>query len=249
MCGFGEKDRRPIDPPPIVQLHVFKEDGTPDTLSPTEIAMFVVHADLWSVDQTEPRNLVINPSSIPTPTPSTGPGGASSSVISLSDPSCTRNLMGSLISNAYNLTNPRSEQGVYFIFQDLSVRTEGKFSLKFSFANLGSRIPDVRDPSMLHSRTEGEVFTSPFMVYSAKKFPGMTESTELSKCFAKQGIKIPIRKDSRFRRGDHPFRNPSGNNGSSSRQEGDGGSGGGGSGSGSGGGAGEEEEEEETVED
>lgn len=22
MCGFGEKDRRPIDPPPIVQLIV-----------------------------------------------------------------------------------------------------------------------------------------------------------------------------------------------------------------------------------
>ncbi|KAM3581102.1 hypothetical protein VKS41_006543 [Umbelopsis sp. WA50703] len=28
----------------------------------------------------------------------------------------------------------------------------------------------------------------------------MTESTELSKCFARQGIKIPIRKESRFKR-------------------------------------------------
>lgn len=25
MCGFGEKDRRPIDPPPIVQLIVRQE--------------------------------------------------------------------------------------------------------------------------------------------------------------------------------------------------------------------------------
>jgi hypothetical protein len=33
------------------------------------------------------------------------------------------------------------------------------------------------------------------MVYSAKKFPGVIESTPLSKCFAGQGIKIPIRKD------------------------------------------------------
>jgi hypothetical protein len=32
-------------------------------------------------------------------------------------------------------------------------------------------------------------------VYSAKKFPGVVESTQLSKCFATQGIKIPIRKD------------------------------------------------------
>lgn len=39
------------------------------------------------------------------------------------------------------------------------------------------------------------VFTDVFQVYSAKKFPGVIESTELSKTFAQQGIKIPIRKD------------------------------------------------------
>jgi hypothetical protein len=38
-------------------------------------------------------------------------------------------------------------------------------------------------------------FSDPFTVYSAKKFPGVVESTHLSKCFATQGIKIPIRKD------------------------------------------------------
>lgn len=27
-CGFGEKDRRPIDPPPILQLFIEKSDGT-----------------------------------------------------------------------------------------------------------------------------------------------------------------------------------------------------------------------------
>lgn len=32
-----------------------------------------------------------------------------------------------------------------------------------------------------------------FIVYSAKKFPGMIESTELSKAFAGQGIRIPVR--------------------------------------------------------
>lgn len=39
------------------------------------------------------------------------------------------------------------------------------------------------------------VLSMPFQVYSAKKFPGVIESTELSKCFATQGMKIPIRKD------------------------------------------------------
>lgn len=38
-------------------------------------------------------------------------------------------------------------------------------------------------------------FSHVFQVYSAKKFPGVIESTHLSKCFATQGIKIPIRKD------------------------------------------------------
>lgn len=38
-------------------------------------------------------------------------------------------------------------------------------------------------------------FSDTFQVYSAKKFPGVIESTPLSKVFAGQGIKIPIRKD------------------------------------------------------
>lgn len=38
-------------------------------------------------------------------------------------------------------------------------------------------------------------FSDIFQVYSAKKFPGVIESTQLSKTFASQGIKIPIRKD------------------------------------------------------
>lgn len=38
-------------------------------------------------------------------------------------------------------------------------------------------------------------YSKPFSVFSAKKFPGVCESTPLSKCFASQGIKIPIRKE------------------------------------------------------
>lgn len=39
------------------------------------------------------------------------------------------------------------------------------------------------------------IFSDEFTVFSAKKFPGVIESTPISKCFATQGIKIPIRKD------------------------------------------------------
>ena len=39
----------------------------------------------------------------------------------------TRNLIGSLCVSAFKLTNPQGELGVWFILQDLSVRTEGSF--------------------------------------------------------------------------------------------------------------------------
>jgi hypothetical protein len=38
-------------------------------------------------------------------------------------------------------------------------------------------------------------FSEPFQVFSAKKFPGVCDSNALSKYFATQGIKIPIRKE------------------------------------------------------
>lgn len=41
-----------------------------------------------------------------------------------------------------------------------------------------------------------------FTVFSAKKFPGVCESTALSKCFAGQGVKIPIRKEGGGKGGD-----------------------------------------------
>lgn len=73
--------------------------------------------------------------------------------------------------------------------------TNTQFRLKLSFVDI-SALPGSSEPV-----NKGKVpvlaltYTEPFQVYSAKKFPGVIESTELSKCFAGQGIKIPIRKD------------------------------------------------------
>ncbi|KAI9717537.1 MAG: hypothetical protein M1812_004678 [Candelaria pacifica] len=103
----------------------------------------------------------------------------------------TRNLIGSLSASAFKLTDPDNKIGVWFILQDLSVRTEGTFRLKMNFVNVG-------DGPALNTKTApilASVFSDAFQVFSAKKFPGVIESTKLSKCFATQGIKIPIRKD------------------------------------------------------
>ncbi|KAH8553640.1 velvet factor-domain-containing protein [Umbelopsis sp. PMI_123] len=223
-CGFGEKDRRPIDPPPVLQLFVEGEDGELITVSSLDISFFLVQCDLYSDDGTEERNIVLHPSTIPntqftTPTSTsssaTSPpnpggfpapsesgkhGGSLSTVISLRNPTPTRNLMGSLIANAVQLENPQKTTGIYFVFPDLSVRSEGKYTLKFIFFDLA-----VGEPLTMSTKVQAEVYTQPFTVYSAKKFPGMTESTELSKCFAKQGIKIPIRKEARFKRSTDKF--------------------------------------------
>jgi hypothetical protein len=68
-----------------------------------------------------------------------------------------------------------------------------------NFVNVGTPSAESTNgaPVLNHGSAPvlASVFSEPFQVYSAKKFPGVIESTPLSRCFALQGIKIPIRKD------------------------------------------------------
>jgi hypothetical protein len=71
--------------------------------------------------------------------------------------------------------------------------------LRFSFVNVGPLHSQRKEngPKVNTGRAPilASAFSDVFTVYSAKKFPGVCESTPLSKKFATQGIKIPIRKD------------------------------------------------------
>ncbi|KAF1802058.1 hypothetical protein FB192DRAFT_1376039 [Mucor lusitanicus] len=187
-CGFGEKDRRPIDPPPILQLFIERPDGTLQNAhdDDSNISLFVVQCDLYSEDGKEPRGHVYNPSSA-APT-------SAGTLLSFQDPAPTRSLMGAVVSNAYQLIDHNNEPGIFFIFQDLSVRIEGTFCLNFMFINLSAG-----DPLTMSTEVSDDVLSKPFTVYSAKNFPGMTDSTPLSQSFAQQGIKISIRKGRRIR--------------------------------------------------
>ncbi|CAO3665385.1 unnamed protein product [Rhizopus stolonifer] len=51
-------------------------------------------------------------------------------------PEHLRNLIGSVASNARYLYDQDAVPGIYFIFQDLSIRLEGTYTLKFIFINL-----------------------------------------------------------------------------------------------------------------
>lgn len=101
----------------------------------------------------------------------------------------------------------RPTEAGYFIFPDLSVRHEGRYRLSFSLfettkeeKDFDLEPPEGDLPPGVDWRME--IKTLPFSVYSAKKFPGLMESTQLSKTVADQGCRVRIRRDVRMRKRD-----------------------------------------------
>ncbi|GAN08616.1 conserved hypothetical protein [Mucor ambiguus] len=105
-----------------------------------------------------------------------------------------KNLVGASVASATKLYDLEGKLGIFFIFQDISLRTEGLFRLQFSLTDIGSPHSNSVNTATV-SKVLAVVETDPFIVYTAKKYPGVVQSTALSKCFARQGIKIPIRKE------------------------------------------------------
>lgn len=131
-------------------------------------------------------------------------------------PSTPPVLTGMPVSSMILLDRP-TEAG-YFIFSDLSVRHEGKYFLTFSLMEevKEDRDKDADEPMSGTDEIVGPdmgpgqemrcwnfrttVQTDDFDVYSAKKFPGLQESTLLSRTVAEQGCRVRIRRDVRMRR-------------------------------------------------
>ena len=78
-----------------------------------------------------------------------------------------------------------------FIFPDLSIRQEGLYWLKF-------HLFEIVDAVAIH---RAEVKSSIFKVFTAKEFPGMEQSTDVTEYLRNQGLKmranmtVRIRKD------------------------------------------------------
>ncbi|KAI8988728.1 velvet factor [Pilobolus umbonatus] len=179
-CGFGEKDRRLLDPPPIVQLTATL-NGEPLSISLDDLVLYIMQCDIYDETGRENRSIVY-PSSY-----SNRRYMEEAEKLAVYNMP-VRNLLGSLVSNAYELYSPNSSKGIFFIFGDLSVRAEGTFTLQFRFCNLG-----YGEPMTMSTIILAEVFSHPFTIYSPRNFSGMSATTELSKCFAKQGVKIITR--------------------------------------------------------
>ncbi|KAI8337016.1 velvet factor-domain-containing protein [Chlamydoabsidia padenii] len=207
MCGFGDKDRRPISPPPILQLITRTKDGQIIKPESIDISFFIVLCDSWHEDGTTEANLVYHSFSSPQQShqkqsKTTLDYQSSPSPSANEDTTKTlqmRNLVGSSVASAAKLYDLDGHLGIFFVFQDISFRTEGKFKLAFSLINVGSPCGNTVNTTS-SSQVLTRVFTDMFTVFTAKKFPGVVRSTPLSQCFAKQGVKIPIRKDTQVKR-------------------------------------------------
>ncbi|KAJ5561839.1 hypothetical protein N7535_003698 [Penicillium sp. DV-2018c] len=196
-CGAGAKssaDRRPVDPPPVVELRIYESDPANDSQK-TDIT-FAYNANFFlyaTLDTARPlaHGRVAGPPSCPV-------------------------LTGVPVAGVAYLDRP--SQAGYFIFPDLSVRHEGRYRLNF---HLYEEIKDAKDadkdttlplPNQIsHSASKSgtpqaflhfrlEVKSVPFTVFSAKKFPGLATSTSLSRIIAEQGCRVRIRRDVRMRR-------------------------------------------------
>ncbi|KAF7564294.1 Velvet domain containing protein [Pyrenophora tritici-repentis] len=66
MCGFGDKDRRPITPPPCIRLIVYDRiTGRELDFNDIDSTYFVLMVDLWNQEGTAAVNLVRHSSAAP----------------------------------------------------------------------------------------------------------------------------------------------------------------------------------------
>ncbi|KAL2829786.1 velvet factor-domain-containing protein [Aspergillus cavernicola] len=198
-CGAGDRDRRPVDPPPIIQILL--TDFDPESEADKAIlqdSRFAVGCLLYPVQETswpgslirggEDKNLGINLDDSNAPGQSTPllSGKAFVSPFYVDEepdpdtapphPSSDNHTieMRALARKSRNRAS-LSPPATFFIFSDLSVRTAGLYRLQFRLMNWGS-IEDTGQSMPIIA----EAWSEPFRVYPAKDFPGMRDSSVLA---------------------------------------------------------------------
>lgn len=181
-CGAGTKansDRRPVDPPPVVELRI--KEG-PSFQEGKDIT-FDYNASFFLYASLEQNRKIALGRMQAQPNPPILTGVPASGMAYLDRPSAAG----------------------YFIFPDLSVRHEGQYRLSFSLFETTKEERDFDLEPVDTNLPPGvdwrmDIKTAPFDVFSAKKFPGLMESTQLSKDVAEQGCRVRIRRDVRMRK-------------------------------------------------
>ncbi|KAL8878664.1 MAG: hypothetical protein Q9198_003577, partial [Flavoplaca austrocitrina] len=177
-CGMGERDRRLIDPPPIVQLSLNDFDPTSqadvDALKTNFNVLHCSLIDSSGTDITQARDP--------------------------HDPKrMSRRLTGSLIASQFIGTDPdapasnipNARLGCFFIFPDLSCRQTGIYQLRFTLMQLNVGIIPTGSSANLMIQV---VDSDPFEVFTPHTFPGLKASNALMKELKRQGATVTIRK-------------------------------------------------------
>lgn len=166
-CGFAEKDRRVIDPPPIVQL-LIQSPSLPEEAIAKHLRYphYVMSCCIYD-----------------------GSGSHDASFMP-EEYRQRRRLMGLLVSTPFVGKDENGDEGCFFCFPDLSCRTPGSFRLGFSL----TKIDPMRASEVKRFPFLAEAQSNTFKVYTAKDFPGMQPSTSLTKRLKEQGCLISIRK-------------------------------------------------------
>ncbi|KAL8870845.1 MAG: hypothetical protein Q9174_003201 [Haloplaca sp. 1 TL-2023] len=264
MCGFGDKDRRPITPPPCIRL-VVREANHPHAeidVSQIDTSFFVLTVDLWNENgksevnlvrhsQTSPSISAATSAAYPPPTTIQQPLGMavnSQYMVNAGGYSHPGNMMGgqpqlypamAYQNHMYSQPGPMAyhpqttmplqmqQQRAYYGPQPGNQSAPNAYYDPHMHPSQGPLMSPSALPGYIHdgrttTPTPSGMFTRNLIgslgvsafkltdtedklgiwfilqdlsVYSAKKFPGVIESTNLSRSFAVQGIKIPIRKD------------------------------------------------------
>lgn len=101
------------------------------SFSDIDTSFLVVFCDCWQQDMAKPANMVYSASSSSSAAATASHASSSSSV-------AMRNLVGACVATGAKLYNVDGEFGIFYVFHDLSLRSEGKFRLLFSLLNIGT---------------------------------------------------------------------------------------------------------------
>ncbi|KAH8916928.1 hypothetical protein BT69DRAFT_1323993, partial [Atractiella rhizophila] len=195
QTGFGEKDRRPVDPPPVVIVRMKDEKGNVLPDNTVESDTLFCHAELFSPPASPSGSTEGSSSSTgsePQQQNHIFPPTSAAARTSDAPQRPIKNFLGSLTVPGKRLKDAYGEYGFMFVFSDLAVRAEGVFSIRFTLVDLSTAEENGVHPPL------SRVHSQAFRVFSHLTFPGMKSSTQ---ALAKQGVKLIIRRNSGGRQG------------------------------------------------
>ncbi|EMD37761.1 hypothetical protein CERSUDRAFT_94754 [Gelatoporia subvermispora B] len=214
---YARKDRRPVDPPPVVRLRMIRiiNYGTPDKFE-EEITQYddliafglTCHLDLFPIrgengsgslpwenmGHTGQRSTEPSPALPPAFAPQQHP--AQSPVMQHNPPFSSRT--GPLILDHMSRNNHRVTAACPPSpgpSSEVAVQLEGTFILRYRAFNVFAQATEGRDIPAI-----AECYGGPFRIYSTKDFPGLRASTDLTKCLSLLGVRAHVREQERKRR-------------------------------------------------